>query len=80
MIGRQNFIDGAVNNYLRAYGNIKRIATAQRDDHTTGCLLDYSYYRKHHKMIAIDISKQKVIDADEEITVLFINEEVKKWF
>ena len=36
----------------------------QGDDYTTGCLLDYSYFNNYYKMIAIDLSKQKVFDAD----------------
>ena len=42
---------------------IRRIATGQGDDYTTGCLLDYSYFKENYKMIAIDLSKQQVIDA-----------------
>ena len=30
---------------------------------TTGCLLDYTYFKKH-KMIGIYLSKQQVLDAD----------------
>ena len=30
----------------------------------TGCLLDYSYFKDHYKMIAIDLSKQQALDAD----------------
>ena len=30
----------------------------------TGCLLDYTYFKKYYKMIAIDLSKQQVLDAD----------------
>ena len=33
------------------------------DDYTTGCLLDYNYFRKH-KMIITDLSKQQALDAD----------------
>ena len=36
----------------------------QGDDYTTGCLLDYSYFKNHYKIIAIDLSKQQVLDAD----------------
>ena len=43
--------------------NIRRIAAGQGDDYTTGCLLDYSYLKKM-TMIAIDLSKQQVLDAD----------------
>ena len=43
--------------------NIRRIATGQ-DDYTTGCLLDYSYFKENYKLIAIDLSKQQALDAD----------------
>ena len=32
--------------------------------YTTGCLLDYSYFRKNYRLIAADLSKQKALDAD----------------
>ena len=40
------------------------MATGQGDDCTTGCLLDYNYFNNYYKMIAIDLSKQKELDAD----------------
>ena len=42
---------------LRTYDNIQKIATGQGDDYTTGCLQDYPYYKKYHKMTTIDLSK-----------------------
>ena len=30
----------------------------------TGCLLDYLYFKKHYKKIAIDLSTQQALDAD----------------
>ena len=44
--------------------NIRKIATGKGDDYTTGCLLDHSYFKDYYKMIAIDLSKQQVLDAD----------------
>ena len=29
----------------------------QGDDYTTGCLLEYPYFEKYYKLIAIDLSK-----------------------
>ena len=29
------------------YENIRKIATGQEDDYTTGCLLDYTYFKNH---------------------------------
>ena len=44
--------------------NIRKIATGKGDDYTTGCLLDHSYFKDYYKMIAIDLSKQQVLDED----------------
>ena len=53
-----------MNNNFKTYENIRKIATSLGDDYTTGCLLDYSYFKDHYKMIAIDLSKQQALDAD----------------
>ena len=31
---------------------------------TTGALLDFNYFKKHCKLVAVDLSKQKELDAD----------------
>ena len=31
---------------------------SKNDDYTTGNLLDYEYFSKHYKLIAVDLSKQ----------------------
>ena len=64
MIDGKNFFDQSVKNNLRTYENIRKIATGQGDDYTTGCLLDYNYFNEYYKMIAIDVSKQQATDAD----------------
>ena len=33
-------------------------------DHTAGSLLGYDYFKNHYKLIAVDLSKQKELDAD----------------
>ena len=48
-------------NNLRTYERIRKIATGQGDDSTTGCLLDYNYFKNYYKMIAIDLSKLMLI-------------------
>ena len=37
---------------LRTCDSNWKIATGQRDDYTTGCLLDYNYFKDYYKMIA----------------------------
>ena len=34
------------------------------DDYTTGCLLDYAYFKDNYRLTAVDLSKQKVLDGD----------------
>ena len=64
MIDGTNVFDQPINSMNKTDKNIRRIATGQGDDYTTGCLLDYSYFKDHYKMIAIDLSKQQALDAD----------------
>ena len=64
MIDGKNFFDQPINRDLKTYDNIRKIATGYGDDYTTGCLLDYSYFKDYYKMIAIDLSKQQALDAD----------------
>ena len=63
-INGENFFDQPVKGNKVTYENIRKIATDQGDDYTTGCLLDYSYFKDSYKMIAIDLSKQQALDAD----------------
>ena len=63
MIDGQNFFDQIVRNSLITYDNIQKIATDQGDEYTTGFLVDYNYFNKHYKMIAIDLSKLQALDA-----------------
>ena len=64
MIDGKNIFDQLIKNDEITYDNIRKIATGQGDDYTTSCLLDYSYFNNYYKMIAIDLSKQQVFDAD----------------
>ena len=64
MIDGKNFFDQTISNNLKTYENIRNVATGQGEDYTTGCLLDYSYFKGHYKMIAINLSKQQVLDTD----------------
>ena len=85
-------LDQPVKNDIRTYDNIRKISIDQGDDYTTGCLLDYNYFKEHYKMIAIDLSKQQELDPDSkaihqinfienlenELTLFLIIEETKE--
>ena len=64
MIGGKNFFDQPIKNDKVTYETIRKIAIGQGDHYTTGCFLDYTYFKKYYKMIAIDLSKQQALDAD----------------
>ena len=64
MINGEKFFDQPIKNNKVTYENIRKIATGQGDDYTTGCLLDYPYFADTYKMIAVDLSKQKALDAE----------------
>ena len=53
------FLISLLNGNMRRYDNIRKIATGQGDNYTTGCLLDFNYFREHYKMKSIDLSKQQ---------------------
>ena len=64
VINGENFFDQPIKNNKITYDNTGKIVIGQGDDYTTGCLLDYPYFEKTYKMIAVDLSKQEALDAD----------------
>ena len=64
MIDGKIFFDQPINNINKTNEHIRKIATSKGDDYTTGCLLDYPYFKENYKMIAIDLSKQQALDAN----------------
>ena len=53
----KNIFYQPMNNDIKTYENIRKIATGQGDDYPTGCLLDYPYFKENFKIIAIDLNK-----------------------
>ena len=64
MIDGKNFFDQPIKNNKVTYENIRKVAIGHGDDYTSGCLLDYTYFKKYYKMIAIDLSKQQALNTD----------------
>ena len=92
-IDGRNFYDQTINDTTKQYAEFRKISTGQGDNYTTGCLLDFAYFEKDYRLIAVDLSKQKALDADlkviqqiiftghvddEAIAVLYILENSKK--
>ena len=49
---------------VKQYDEIRKTATGQGEDYTTGCVLDYQNFKDHYNLIAVDLSKQKELDPD----------------
>ena len=45
----------------------KIIDISRNNEYTTGNLLDYDYFKKYYKLIAIDLSKQQVLQENEDL-------------
>ena len=64
MFDGRNFFDHQIKNDFKTFDNIRVISMGQGDDYTVGCLLDYLYFKKYYKLIKINLSKQKKLEAD----------------
>ena len=64
IINGKNCYDQPIGSYIKRYEKIRKLTAGQGEDYATGCLLDYCYTKYHHRLIAIDLSKQKELDAD----------------
>ena len=43
---------------------------SNNSDYTTGNVLDYSYYKKHYRLIAVDLSKQAKLKDPQQINFI----------
>ena len=56
LIDEKTFFNVSIKNKEETYEKI--IEMSKNNDYTTGNLLDYEYFSKHYKLIAIDLRKQ----------------------
>ena len=64
-IDKLAFFDLPIKTEEEAYEKIIHIC--RNNEYTTGNLLDYDYFKKHYKLIAIDLSKQQVLQENEDL-------------
>ena len=65
IIDKLAFFDLPIKTEEEAYEKI--IDISRNNEYTTGNLLDYDYFKKHYKLIAIDLSKQQVLQENEDL-------------
>ena len=63
IVGR-NFYDNPIESDIEKYRELKKIMIGKGEDYTPESLLDYNYFDNHYKLVAVDLSKQKELDAD----------------
>ena len=88
IIKKYNFIINGKKNYgqaidsdIKRYDEIRKLTTGttgQVEDYTTGCLFGYEYIRNHYRLIAVDLGRQKELDADPKATQETIFGHLKK--
>ena len=55
----RNFYDQPITDLIKQFDEVRKVSTGQGDDYTTGCLFDYSYFKKSYRITAVDLSKKK---------------------
>ena len=65
IIDKLAFFDLPIKNEEEAYEKI--IDISRNNEYTTSNLLDYDYFKKYYKLIAIDLSKQQVLQENEDL-------------
>ena len=65
IIDKLAFFDFPIKTEEEAYEKILDIT--RNNEYTTGNSLDYDYFKKHYKLIAIDLSKQQVLQENEDL-------------
>ena len=68
LIDGRNFYDQPINDQIKKYDEIRKIARGKGDNYTKGCLLDYQYFKDHYQLIAVDLYKQKEVDANSRVS------------
>ena len=57
------FYDNPIESDIEKYRELKKVMIGKGEDYTTGSLLDFDYFLKY-KLVAVDLSKQRELDAD----------------
>ena len=65
IIDKLAFFDLPIKTEEETYEKI--IDISRNNEYTTGNLLDYDYFKKYYKLIAIDLSKQQVLQENKDL-------------
>ena len=65
----RNCYDQLINNQktddlIKQYDELREPSTGQGDDYTSGCLLDFDYFKTNYRLLDAGMSNQKALDKD----------------
>ena len=60
LIDGRKLYDQPINDLIKQYDEVRKVSAGQGDDYTTGCLLNYAYFKDNYRLIAIDLSKKNL--------------------
>ena len=79
IINGEHLYDQAIDSDIKQYKKIRKPRTGQGEDYTTACLLDYDYIKNHYRLISVDSSSEKELEADPKaIQQIEFDEQLKK--
>ena len=64
IIDGRNFYGNPIESDIEKDRELKKVMIGKGEDYTTKSLLDFNFFDKNYKSVAVDLSKQKELDAD----------------
>ena len=64
IIDGRDFYDNPIESDIEKYRELTKVMIGKGEDNTTGSLFDFNYFNKHYRLVAVDLYKQKELDAD----------------
>ena len=74
IIDGRNFYDNPIEGDIEKYRELKKVMISKGEDYTTGSLLDFNYFDKHYKLVAVDyLNKKNYMQIQEQFNKLNLN-------
>ena len=64
ILNGKSFYDQSIDSDAKRCKKIRKLATGEGEDCTTGYLLNYDYIKNHYRLIAVDLCRQKELNDD----------------
>ena len=68
IINGKNFCDHPHEFHIKPYKELRKLTPRKGEDYIIGWLLSYEYIKNHYRLKAVDLSRQKELDANPKAT------------